>query len=92
MSIKTVLQTDTGKFILVISILMICFVCVIFKIFCIGGTRDVRQRSKIVPVEKKEETIIELTINPYNFVKVIETSLHNIHENLNEKEIAYIEI
>ena len=68
MSFKTVLQTDTGKFILASSILMICFACVIFNIFCVGRARDVRQRSKIVPREKEEKEDInnvQLTINPY---------------------------
>tara|TARA_B100001142_G_C14207435_1_gene606274 strand:- start:21 stop:296 length:276 start_codon:yes stop_codon:yes gene_type:complete len=91
MSLNKVLETETGKFIFGISIVMICLGCIIFKIFCICGTRDVRQRSKIVPHEKKKEDIsdVQLTINPYNFVKVIETKVHTIHENVDN---VFIEI
>ena len=89
MSFKRFLESTTGIFIFIISTAMFCSACFIFKIFCSWGVRDTRQRSKIVPVK---EEVIELTINPYNFVKVIETDLNTIHENLNEKEIAYIEI
>lgn len=95
MLFKTVLQTYTGIFILSVSILMICLGCFIFKIFCVGGTRDVRQRNKIVPIEKEEKEDInnvQLTINPYNFVKVIETEAHTIHKNLQSIDIILIEI
>jgi len=92
MSFKKLLESKTGAFIFGISILIVCFACIIIKIFCVWGLHDFRQRSKIVPVKKEEDDIIRLTVNPYNFVKVTETSLHSISKSLNKKEIAYIEI
>lgn len=86
--IVTMLQTITGKIIFVIGILMICFACIIINIFCSWGLNDVRQISKIVPVEKEEEDdIIRLTVNPYNFVKVID---YKIVTTPNKKDIIEI--
>ena len=84
--IVTMLQTITGKIIFVIGILMICFACIIINIFCSWGLNDVRQRSKIVPVEK-EDTNVPLTMNPYNFVKVID---YKIVTTPNKKDIIEI--
>ena len=97
MSFKKLLESKIGAFIFGISILMICFACIIIKIFCGWGLQDVRQRSKIVPHKQKKEekediNNVQLTINPYNFVKVIETETHTIHENLQSVDIVLIEI
>ena len=96
MSLKKILGTKTGAFILGISIMLFCLACIVFKIFCCLGVKDSRQRSKIVPDHEKEEkediNNVQLTINPYNFVKVIETNAHTIHENLQSIDIVLIEI
>lgn len=76
----------TGKIIFVIGILIICFACIIINIFCSWGLNDVRQRSKIVPVEK-EDINVPLTMNPYNFVKVID---YKIVTTPNKKDIIEI--
>lgn len=95
MSSRTILDTKTGTFILGVCIFMFCLACIVFKIFCCLGVQDSRQRSKIAPHKQKKEekediNNVQLTINPYNFVKVIETETHTIHENLQSVDIVLI--
>ena len=73
---------------------MFCLACIVFKIFCCLGVQDSRQRSKIAHHKEEKEDInnVQLTINPYNFVKVVETEAHTIHENLQSIDIVLIEI
>ena len=94
MSSRTILDTKTGAFILGVSIMLFCLACIVFKIFCCLGVQDSRQRSKIAPHKQKKEDInnVQLTINPYNFVKVVETEANTIHENLQSIDIVLIEI